>query len=292
MSLKSPLLLSGSMTWKLSREMATKPSKGGDTLLAENYGKLSDAHSDRMERMEDKLTGDCFGALRYLPFEIGLGVVLKEAIWLTADQGQPATFNDALSVTSGHDFKLRFWEKHSTLGEIDVLLETPTYIIGIEVKYNSLLSSDDDVSNNGDQERQQSFNQLARYAELLKSIASNRSAYLLLLAPSGVAATIARSTYERNIVAEGVTLGFLTWEDVFKATDRASKQELPIWQQLILSDIAQLLSRKGFMSFSGFDGYDKDKFVCDGLRYVFYDELNLIAWPTADIRGGDHYEFK
>ncbi|PEL70535.1 hypothetical protein CN637_07025 [Bacillus toyonensis] len=42
--------------------------KGGSTLIAEIYGKISSDGSNLSERLEDKLTGDIFGSLRYLPY--------------------------------------------------------------------------------------------------------------------------------------------------------------------------------------------------------------------------------
>jgi hypothetical protein len=44
-------------------------------LIAELHNKIS-AESNNLERSEDKLTGDFFGTLRYLPFEIGMKPIL------------------------------------------------------------------------------------------------------------------------------------------------------------------------------------------------------------------------
>ncbi|HDR7537277.1 hypothetical protein [Bacillus toyonensis] len=37
-------------------------------MIAEIYGKISSDGSNLSERLEDKLTGDIFGSLRYLPY--------------------------------------------------------------------------------------------------------------------------------------------------------------------------------------------------------------------------------
>jgi len=47
-------------------------------VLAEIKGKISQTGSNLSDRLEDKLTGDFFGTIRYLPFEIGLGPVLSK----------------------------------------------------------------------------------------------------------------------------------------------------------------------------------------------------------------------
>jgi hypothetical protein len=46
-------------------------------LLAEIHNKIAANGSNLTDRLEDKLTGDFFGTLRYLPFEIGMKSVLS-----------------------------------------------------------------------------------------------------------------------------------------------------------------------------------------------------------------------
>ncbi|MEX6702304.1 hypothetical protein ABS315_22335 [Peribacillus frigoritolerans] len=48
-------------------------------MLAEIHNKISQTGNNLSNRLEDKLTGDFFGAVRYLPFEIGLKHVLATA---------------------------------------------------------------------------------------------------------------------------------------------------------------------------------------------------------------------
>lgn len=48
-------------------------------MIAEIHGKISATGSNLSDRLEDKLTGDIFGSLRYLPFELGIGPILSAA---------------------------------------------------------------------------------------------------------------------------------------------------------------------------------------------------------------------
>lgn len=45
-------------------------------VIAELHNKISQNGSNLSDRLEDQLTGDFFGSIRYLPFEIGLKPVL------------------------------------------------------------------------------------------------------------------------------------------------------------------------------------------------------------------------
>ena len=108
-------------------------------MIAEIHGKISLMGSNLHDRREDQLTGDFFGAIRYLPFEIGLLPVLRRARPVT---GQ---FVIDLPKVNGYDYEIEFWQTYDPHGEIDVLLKTRTrdLVCGIEVKYQSGLSSDD-----------------------------------------------------------------------------------------------------------------------------------------------------
>ncbi|WP_179863669.1 hypothetical protein [Bacillus toyonensis] len=46
-------------------------------MIAEIHGKISSDSSNLSERLEDKLTGDIFGSLRYLPYLKGLYQLLS-----------------------------------------------------------------------------------------------------------------------------------------------------------------------------------------------------------------------
>lgn len=50
-------------------------------MLAEIEGKISRKGSNLSERLEDNLTGNVFGTLRYIPFSKGLGEVLANSVF-------------------------------------------------------------------------------------------------------------------------------------------------------------------------------------------------------------------
>ena len=50
-------------------------------MIAEIKGKISSSNSNLSDRMEDELTGNVFGNLRYLPFNKGLKKILVNAVY-------------------------------------------------------------------------------------------------------------------------------------------------------------------------------------------------------------------
>lgn len=48
-------------------------------VIAELFGKISSSGSNLTDRLEDNLTGDVFGVLRYLPFHSGMAQILSAA---------------------------------------------------------------------------------------------------------------------------------------------------------------------------------------------------------------------
>ena len=85
-------------------------------MLAELHGKLS-ANGSFTDRLEDQLTGDIFGALRYLPFELGMGPLLSAS-------SLPAlrAYLERHGPQGYWADRFYFWPRHP-LGELDALLE-------------------------------------------------------------------------------------------------------------------------------------------------------------------------
>jgi len=52
-------------------------------MIAEIYGKISSDGRNLSDQLEDKLTGDVFGALRYIDFRHGLFPLLRKAYFLS-----------------------------------------------------------------------------------------------------------------------------------------------------------------------------------------------------------------
>ena len=108
-------------------------------MIAEIHHKISSSGSNLTDRLEDKLTGDVFGHLRYMPYEFGLQPVLKACCF---PEEQAAHYNE--SIERADNFTYKFWPRHDE-GEPNLILESDNDIILIEVKYHSGLSSDDEI---------------------------------------------------------------------------------------------------------------------------------------------------
>ncbi len=112
-------------------------------MIAEIHGKISSSGSNLSERLEDQLTGDVFGTLRYIDARAGLLRFLALSYCLTreGERVRPPNFGSATVK------QIRFWPWISE-AEPDVLIELEPdgnqgSVILIEAKYYSRLSSDD-----------------------------------------------------------------------------------------------------------------------------------------------------
>ena len=196
-------------------------------MLAEIHGKISRQGHNLSDRLEDNLTGNVFGALRYLPFSQGLGHILKQTL----------QSNAALLENLDDDWAsyIHFWPYHAE-GEIDLLINFPTCIIGIEVKLFSGLSSDDEST-----DAETSRNQLSREARILHSLAPEKEKLLIFLAPDSLCKNI------NAPILSTVAFEKISWEDFLHAT-KETQAENPYMETLLI-DITQLLIRKGFERF-------------------------------------------
>lgn len=192
-------------------------------MIAELRGKIIDNN-------EDELTGNFFGTLRYTGFEKILKPLLVKCI-------RPAELADKIkNIRVGYwDDKISFWQYDSPT-EIDVLLDFDEILIGIEVKYRSGLSSDD---------------QLEREAEILRKKANGRGKILILFAPKETCIKIVTKTIRKNIFNDfGVNLCYISWEDVLSELKKIS---LTDFDALIADDLIKLLNLKGFETFRSFE---------------------------------------
>ena len=192
-------------------------------MIAELRGKIEN-------NKEDELTGNFFGTLRYTGFEKILQPLLVKCI------RHAELANKIKNIRGGYwADKIYFWP-YDSLGEIDVLLDFEEILIGVEVKYQSDLSTGD---------------QLEREAEILKNKTNGREKILILLAPETKCHEIITKTCRRNIFNEfGVNLSYISWEDV---SDELTKLQLTDFDALIAEDLIKLLKLKGFESFRSFE---------------------------------------
>ena len=103
-------------------------------MIAEIYHKFS-------TDLEDVLTGDFFGAMRYMPFNRGLNQIFKN--YAVSEDPQ---VTHILSNAADDDFNFEFWKRSENgLVEIDGFIPLTSVEIGIEVKYRSGLSGGDQL---------------------------------------------------------------------------------------------------------------------------------------------------
>jgi hypothetical protein len=218
-------------------------------VISEIKGKISQSGSNLTSRSEDKLTGDFFGAIRYLPVEDGLKGILSQVQFANAIDTED--WHAMLSSQIGYVANYTFWPKNQK-GEIDLLIEFEDVLIGIEVKYISGISSEDELTENEPINYEKSVHQLSRYSQMLEEKAGNRKAYLVFLAPYDIQRHVQQEHGVKYRVSPYVTIGYVSWEDLHTSLILMMQKAKPGAQQLILTDAEQLLRVKRLVRFSGF----------------------------------------
>ena len=209
-------------------------------MVEEFYGKISRSGSNLSDSLEDKLTGDFFGALRYMDFCDGLQPILCGA--LRKSEKQQAESQAAIQLIGNvnctnisDEEHIKFWPKHD-LGELDVLLEFDNCYIGIEVKFKSGLSSDD---------------QLIREANILCDLPKDKKKILLFIAKHEACLSVYRK--HKNIISKDVHFVFASWEDILQSMKDilhgGKRSKYTFGQKLMICDLVRLLTRKGFDTF-------------------------------------------
>ena len=238
-------------------------------LIAEIYGKLEN-------HMEDELTGNVFGTMRYTSFDKIFKPILKACI-------RPKEIGSVIDKINC-DFwgdKIKFWA-YDKLGEIDVLINFDEVILGIEVKYLSGLSG---------------ANQLEREAEIITRKACGREKILLFLAPEGTCLDIVTADYRKNFLDTwDVKLCYIAWEDLFtELKNLAYDAALNPYEKIIADDLIKLLTLKEFERFKSFDlGDVEEVFVEDGyFDFIAVEnnsaQINFVY--DEKIEEGNFYEF-
>ena len=180
-------------------------------MIAELHGKISSSGSNLSDRLEDKLTGNIFGTLRYLPFQCGMAQILE-----AANIPELTDIVKKTNLTFWGD-RIQFWPYHVG-GEIDAFLELDEAVIGIEVKYNSGLSSDDEIDNaefDAKSDRRDSCNQLARESRIVKSwCIAGKKAFLIFIAYESECAPICKDVISRSLIEPEVSLSYVSWEEI------------------------------------------------------------------------------
>ena len=252
-------------------------------MVEEFYGKISRSGSNLSDNLEDKLTGDFFGTLRYMDFCDGLQPTLRGA--LRKSEEQQETSQDAIQLLENvnctnirDEEHIKFWPKHD-LGELDVLLEFDNCCIGIEVKFQSGLSSDD---------------QLIREAEILCDLAKDKAKILLFIAGHGSCISVYHKY--KDIIRKDVHFIFVSWEDILQSMkdllNGANGRKYTFGQRLMIRDLVRLLTRKGFDTFLSMTNgiSDKPSQCIEKEGYFMADHKNNTD-DTANYRNAAYVVF-
>lgn len=252
-------------------------------MIAEIKGKVNKQNTNLTELREDELTGNFFGNMRYIPFTKGLKKILKNAIRPVELQ----SMIDDIDVSYWDD-KIFLWEKireNDNITELDMRMDFSSIIIGIEVKYRSGLSSEDKESDESIS-AENSFNQLSREARILRLVGADKKKLLLLLADDLACA----ETIQGIKIIEGVQLGYLSWQEVLIQLKELT--ELNNFEQLIVADIIELLEKKGFLRFSGFEMDIRDISNKDNWYFELPKIIKRFSFGSNKIVEDGYYEFE
>ena len=216
-------------------------------MIAEIYHKFS-------TDLEDVLTGDFFGAMRYMHFNRGLNQIFKN--YAVSEDPQ---VTHILSNAADDDFNFEFW-KRSENGrvEIDGFIPLTSVGIGIEVKYRSGLSGGD---------------QLEKEAQVLDEWCNGKEKLLILIGEAEEAKAIYIENKDKRVFRD-VHLAYLSWQDILLGLDQVLISSS--YEKKMIEDLKTLLREKGFVSFEGFsiDQPVVDKDICwtmDGNDFVKSD---------------------
>ncbi len=216
-------------------------------MIAEIYHKFS-------TDLEDVLTGDFFGAMRYMPFNRGLNQIFKN--YAVSEDPQ---VTHILSNAADDDFNFEFWKRSENgLVEIDGFIPLTSVGIGIEVKYRSGLSGGD---------------QLEKEAQVLDECCNGKEKLLILIGEAEEAKAIYIENKDKRVFRD-VHLAYLSWQDILLGLDQVLISSS--YEKKMIEDLKTLLREKGFVSFEGFsiDQPVVDKDICwtmDGNDFVKSD---------------------
>ena len=255
-------------------------------LIAEIYNKISKDGKNLSDRLEDKLTGDFLGTLRYMSFNRGLKVIFTNCIY-------PKSTSEVIGKIDKEDWDVWFWRRSQNgLGEIDSCIEFKDFIIGIEVKLYSGLSSDDDVSYSDSDENdviiKESLNQLNRESRMLKEWAPDKKKILLLIADEISCQNIFNNVViNRDLIEKDIFFGYLSWQAALEGLENVEITNG--YEKHIINDLQQLLIKKGFEKFKGFI---IDEPLVNTDCWKFRVNINNFNFNTKIDVGVEKYEFR
>ncbi len=250
--------------------------------IAEIRGKISEAGTNISERMEDLLTSDIFGCLRYVPVEKVLIPFLRTAY---SFHGSGFTVPDRIIR-----IHYRFWPRLKSSGrvpcEADVVLGLETgshhiHLVMIEAKYYSGLSSEEG-------ERPEPNNQLARELDNLdvascatfgwqRGLDVASRTLLFVTQDMGIPRELLRQSlaeYSQKRKKDG-DIFWASWRFLPSILEQSLEKENNPEYAAVMEDMLRLLLRKGLIMFNGVEQITELFEILD-----FYPSaLTRYAWP-------------
>jgi len=254
-------------------------------MIAELHNKLP----PELVNSEDLLTGNFFGTLRYTNLHLTLPYILKNT-YFKLDKHREILTN-SLKEMPGEVELFKFWPIYKG-DEIDLIVELPKYVIGIEVKYHSGLSSDDFISLYQFNPEIISCHQLARYSKMLIKKFPEHQIILIYLAKESRARSVYNDTLNRNLIdSEKIAFGVLSWQDIYTAIEEL-KNNVTGKDKVIINDLSNYLYKKGFDRFKNFALEYLNKIEAEKYFYFqYYHKLSFNFRETEKI-GESYYEYK
>lgn len=226
--------------------------------IAEIHGKISEAGTNLSERMEDLLTSDIFGCMRYLPAEKALIPFLH-----TARSFHDKTFTITDKIITVH---YSFWPWLKLPGctpcEPDVVLGLETdghrvHLVFVEAKYYSGLSSEEN-------ERPEPNDQLARELDNLDAVSCVTFGWepqldvatrtlLFVTQDMGLPRRLLAQSlaeYSRKRHKDG-DIFWTSWRFLPSILEQSVEKESIPENMAALEDMLSLLLRKGLIMFRG-----------------------------------------
>ena len=226
--------------------------------VAEIRGKISEAGTNLSERMEDLLTSDIFGCMRYLPAKKALIPFLRTAYSLHGN-----TLTMPGEIVRVH---YSFWPRLKLVGrrhcEPDVLLgletkENHVHLVLVEAKYYSGLSSEED-------ERPEPNDQLARELDNLDAVSCATLGWrthleiasrelLFVTQDMGIPRDLliqSLAEYAHKRKRDG-DIFWTSWRFLPSILERSLEKESISENRAVLEDMLALLLRKELIMFGG-----------------------------------------
>ena len=263
--------------------------------VAEIHGKISETGTNLSERMEDLLTSDIFGCMRYLPAQNALIPFLQTARSLHGN-----TLTIPGEVISVH---WSFWPWLKFEGRIpcepDVVLgletrENRVHLVLVEAKYYSGLSSEED-------ERPEPNDQLARELDNLDAVScvalgwgthSEITSRSLLFVTQDMAIprdllVQSLAEYTRKRKKEG-DIFWASWRFLPSIIEQSLEKESVPENRAILADMLTLLLRKQLIMFGGVKPITEYFALPDFYRYT----PTKYSWPVIPVPLDINYAFE